>query len=224
MSLKLVFKASVDEFGEAFKELEAPIRAAATGAVRDAANLVKTRGRAEIGSAGFSARWQNALRVDVYPERGASLSPAAWVYHKIPYAEVFEEGATIRGKPTLWIPLSNIAGERIGGDGRRRVTAQSIGQRYGQILFPINRPGAKPLLAVKVRGGYNGGPVSGSLLSTAVKRGERIGRRSGLRLQTVPLFVGVDSVTLRKRFGIRKICADVTNQLEALYLKNFKAG
>jgi hypothetical protein len=38
-----------------------------------------------------------ALRVNIYPPQGDSMRPAAFIYHKIRYAGVFEEGAVISG-------------------------------------------------------------------------------------------------------------------------------
>ena len=80
----------------------------------------QAKGRADIAAAGFSRRWQNAFRVDVFPRgRKVSVDAAAWVFHKIPYAEVFEEGATIRGRPYLWIALPGTP-TRIGGQNGPR--------------------------------------------------------------------------------------------------------
>jgi hypothetical protein len=220
MSLKLTFQASVDEFGDAFKQLERPIAEAATAAVREVAQLAKTKARASIAAGGFGPKWQNALRAEVYPQGGASISAAAWIYHKIPYASVFEEGATIRGNPKLWLPLTGTP-KSIGG---RRATPQAITSRFGQILFPIRSRGGVELLAAKVQGPAAGGQVTTAMLSGAVRRGQRRGRRSGAApLQTVPLFHAVSAVTIRKRFDIEGACADAASRLEALYFKNFRA-
>src|SRR3954470_15419731 len=90
------------------KEIQRPIAKAATAAVREAGDIAKRNGRANIAAAGFSRKWQNALRVNVYPQHGDSLRPAAFIYHKIRYAGVFEEGAVIRGQPLLWLPLPTV--------------------------------------------------------------------------------------------------------------------
>ena len=36
------------------------------------------------------------------------MRPAAFIYHKIRYAGVFEEGAVIGGQPLLWLPLPTV--------------------------------------------------------------------------------------------------------------------
>src|SRR5262245_61158321 len=90
------------------REVQRPIAKAATAAVREAGEIAKQNGRGSIAAAGFSRKWQNALRVNIYPAQGDSLRPAAFIYHKIRYAAVFEEGAIIGGQPLLWLPLSTV--------------------------------------------------------------------------------------------------------------------
>ena len=36
------------------------------------------------------------------------MRPAAFIFDKIRYAGVFEEGAVIRGQPFLWLPLAGV--------------------------------------------------------------------------------------------------------------------
>ncbi len=102
MTLSFLYRATKGEFDEAMREMQRPMAEAATSAMQEAADNIKSEGRAKIASAGFSKKWQNALRVDAFPRRGkVSINAAAFAFHKIPYADVFEEGATIRGKPRL---------------------------------------------------------------------------------------------------------------------------
>ena len=81
------------------REVQKPIAKAATAAMKDAGDVAKRTGRSSIASAGFSRKWQNALRVNIYPAQGDSMRPAAFIFHKIRYAGVFEEGAVISGQP-----------------------------------------------------------------------------------------------------------------------------
>jgi hypothetical protein len=99
MSLRLTLSAVGGAFFRALTEGERPIAKAATAAVREAAELAKSGGRTSIATAGFSRKWQNALRANVYPPNRDSMRAAALIYHKVPYAEVFERGAVIHGKP-----------------------------------------------------------------------------------------------------------------------------
>jgi len=224
MSLRLVFKASIGQFDEAFKELYVPGAKAATQAIVEAAAIVKSEGRANIAAAGFSKRWQNALRVDVYPKgQTYSMNAAAWVYHKIPYAAVFEDGATIRGRPKLWVPLSGTP-KKI---GRNRMSPKLINERIGRVLFPIKGRG-KPLLAIRVRmpasrAAQDRPKVTAAMLRKAIPVGRAAPKGRGV-LRSIPLFVGVSSIEVRKRFSIRQICGRAAGRLAELYLKNFEGN
>jgi hypothetical protein len=159
--MKLVFSAEEAIFGRWLKELEKQIQEAKAGAVKDAAALALKEGRANVAGAGFPARWQQAVRSRFYPNKDTG-DPAAIVFDVIPFAGVFETGATIRGRPLLWLPLGDKAGVR----------------------SPRQYPGR--LVSVNVRG-------KPPLLFDAAKR------------EMGPLFVGVRTVTLRKRLDIARI-------------------
>jgi hypothetical protein len=195
-------------------EGEKPMAKAAMLAVSEAAELAKTKGRASIAAAGFSKKWQNALRANVYPRDRDSMRAAALIYHKVPYAEVFEEGAVIHGKPLLWLPLPNAPF----GSGGKRIPPSKFRQQTGSPLYSIRRPGKPPMLGAHVRmtGGRAGKAVSLSLL----RRGRNPGGRGSVQL--VPLYVGIDAVTLKKRFAIIDAVRQAAARLPELYLKHFR--
>ncbi|TIV93594.1 MAG: hypothetical protein E5V74_24880, partial [Mesorhizobium sp.] len=91
------------EFAAAMAAIKDPVGAAGTAAITEAGNLAKAAGRRDIAAAGFSVRWQNALRLNIYPKGRASIDAAALIFHKIPYAGVFENDTLISGKPNLWL-------------------------------------------------------------------------------------------------------------------------
>lgn len=216
MSLRLTFRALKGEFEEAVTELNRPIAQAATDAMKEAAEQVKTGARASIAAAGFSKRWQNTLRVEVYPKRDISTNPAAFIYHRIPYADVFETGATIRGNPRLWIPLPS-APKRI---SRQRPNPKRIAALAPDGLQFIKRAGGNPLLAVKVRlSKSKADQREQNLTAPQIRRGSRSGR--GV-VRSVPVFVGVKAVEVRKRFNITAAVASGRDRLAALYAKNFR--
>lgn len=101
--------------------------------MRDAREEILKRGRADIRAGGkFRKRWTDALHADPVQTSTASIIN---VFHTIPYFNVFEFGATIRGKPLLWIPLkfaSDAKGVRARG--------------YPGGLFRVDRSGKAPLL------------------------------------------------------------------------------
>ena len=178
-------------------ELQRPIARAATAAVREAGEIAKRTGRASIAAAGFSRKWQNALRVNVYPPQGDSLRPAAFLFHKIRYAGVFEEGAVIGGKPLLWLPLPNVPLRR-GHPMTPSQYARSVGP-----LVSVERPGRPPLLF----------PANRS------KRGRR---RAAAVAERKPLYVGLSSVAIVKRFDIKGAAQKAAAQLPALYAKHLR--
>ncbi|RWN44766.1 MAG: hypothetical protein EOR96_00010 [Mesorhizobium sp.] len=210
--MRFRYNAKPGEFFAAMASIKDPIAAAGTAAIAEAADIVKREGRQDIAAAGFSKRWQNALRVNVYPRRKQSMNAAALIYHNIQYAGVFEEGSTITGKPRLWLPLPS-APKRV---GRQKMTPALYIKSIGP-LVSIERPGKPPLLAGKIatnRRGQAKGNQSKVTLS-ALRRGGA-GKASTL----VPLFVGIDRVNIRDRFSIRQITERAAARLGELYLKN----
>jgi hypothetical protein len=199
---------------EAFTEIYLPVAKAGQAAIEGAGNQVKTKGRADIAAAGFSQRWQNALRVDIFPKRPkVSARAAAFIYHNIPYATVFEEGAIIRGKPRLWLPLKS-APKRA---GRHRITPALYSERYGKLEFIKNR--GKPLLGVRVRLTTAQSKQRRPKVSLAAQRRGTEGKG---KLYTLPLFVGVPLVQLRKRFNIRRIVKEARDALAGFFFQNLK--
>lgn len=177
------------------RELRIPIARAATAAIRDAGEIAKRNGRSSIAAAGFSRKWQNALRVNIYPTQGESLRPAAFIFQKIRYAGVFEEGAVIAGKPLLWLPLPNVPVRR-----GRPMTPSQYARSVGP-LVSVQRPGSAPLLFPKYR----------------VKRSRR---RAAESLRRKPLYIGLSAVQIGKRFDIKRAAQIAAAQLPALYAKH----
>jgi hypothetical protein len=211
MALSLVYRSIKGEFDDAMAEIYEPIAFAGTGAIRDMAASLKQRGRANIAQTGMSKKWQNAFRVDAYPKRRISADAAALVYHKIKYADIFETGGDVRGKPRLWVPLSGMP-KKI---GRNRFTIKNF-KRIGD-LVPLNTSGP-PLLGaamtVSPRQAKSGkyGKVTLAKL--------RKGTAGGGIVRVVPVFVGVSSVHLKRRFALRAITANEANKLPQYYLDN----
>lgn len=219
------FKAKPGQARKAFLDKERIVARAATLGMREVAEDVKRSGRAAIGRAGFSPRWQGAFRVDVYPKRGESINAAAFVHHNIPYAGVFEEGATISGSPYLWVPLPT-APKRI---GRQKITPKLYSEHVGKLVF-IRRSGGRPLLAGRLNARSGG---RGKVTIAQLRRGERDARRaaatsafggnaSRLKTTIVPLFVGLPSVKIRGRFGLQAIFDNARARLAAAYFRNLR--
>jgi hypothetical protein len=98
-----------------------------------------------IKSAGnFGPSWFNAVKVDVDPKRGPAERGATIITRFSSgrigeMAQAFEEGATIQGKPMLWIPLSYTG---------LTMPAWKFAKTSGG-LFSVQRQGGAPLLFSK---------------------------------------------------------------------------
>ena len=215
-ALKLVYTINAGEYQAGMEAYYEPIATAATLAVRDAGDMAHRGGQAAIAAGGFGHRWQNTYKVRDYPPLGkVSVNAAAFLYHKIPYAGVFQEGAVIRGKPLLWLPLKS-APKKL---GRGHITPAEVSRKLGQKLISINVPGKPPLLAARVR-----------LDPKEAKRVRRkptiskllfgTGRPTGVFI-TVPLFVGITAADIKKKFDTRPSARAAAAKLGTLYYKYF---
>jgi hypothetical protein len=67
-------------------------------------------------------------------QKTAGGEPSAIIFHKFGFAGVFEHGATIAGKPLLWIPTTP-GGPRASRSGKKLVSATVRGK---PMLFDAN--------------------------------------------------------------------------------------
>ncbi len=142
MAISIRVQSPVGEFSRAVNGISEPIASAATGAMRDAAEIIKRDARAEMRGAGMSSRFTNAFRTDAYPKGGKqSINAAAHAFHKIRYAGVFEEGATVHGKPMLWLPITRNLPEKI--------SPRKFIQRGGTLVSMKSKSGL-PLLGAPI--------------------------------------------------------------------------
>lgn len=176
------------------QELEGLYAKAATATMNDASGILKSRARANIAAAGLSQRWQNAYQTKVFPSQ-PSINAAVFGSENIGYAGIFEDDGS----------TSTIAGQPLLwlalptvplGVGGHPLRPREAAQRFGD-LVSLNRPGHRPLLVAKVGGRF---------------------------ARMVPLYVGLDSVTLRKRLSIGRIAEEVASSLPDLFDKNLKGG
>jgi Family of unknown function (DUF6441) len=182
MAVKFKVTTNVPEWVQAIREKQRPVATAAVAALRDAAAGAVQEGRANIASAGrFSGSWVEGLRYRTFgaAEGGEpSLQAKAVIFHKFGIAGVFEHGATIQGKPLLWIPTTPGA-PSAGKSGKKLVSATVRG---------------KPML---------------------FDSGDRSRERK-------PLYIGVPSVRIEKRFRITEIVREHAARIAELFLRHFK--
>lgn len=193
-----MFKITLSDPTAAFRAAlaadEKRVTKAALTAVKAAGDLAKARGRAAIAGGGFSTKWQNALRVTFYPD-----TPAAFVFHKIPYSDVFEDGITIAGKPYLWIALPIV--QAASGRSSHAMTPSQFAAQFGD-LVAVNVPGKAPMLFLRYQRGGGG------------RRGKRAVRAG---YAGVPLYVGVPAITIAKKFDVTAAVNSAAAELPRLY-------
>lgn len=219
MTLLARFSFTPGQLAAGFVSIKGPIAIAATLAVRDAAAFGKQVFRAQIAASGLGLKWQNAARTRVYPKGNrASIDAAALLYHKIPYAGVFEDGATILPTfgPLLWLPLPNVPVI----SGGRRLPASKYFDVVGSPLYTIKRPGKPPLLGANVR--MTDRRASKAISLSLLKRGRNPGGRGTVRL--VPLYVGVPIATDPKKFDIVAAANAGRARLAEFYLTHISSG
>lgn len=219
--MKLDYQHNAEDWKAAARAIRGTIAGATRAAFQDIAAQVQRQGRAQIASAGLSRRWQTGFRTYVFPRRpGASGELAMRGQHRIGYANVFERGARIQGRPLLWLPLP-AAPKRING---KPTTAREFVRSVGP-LHTIRRPGKAPLLA-----GYAMRPSQGRALTVAqLRTGQRnarrrqaraaFGGRQGRRPVSVPLFVGIPAARIRDRLNISVVYDRARADLPAAYVR-----
>lgn len=123
-----------EPFNRSYQRGRARVTQAIQQAAKDAAADIETQGRENIAASGhFGFRWTEGLHAKV-TQGGGNIRIT--ITHDLPYFRVFQNGALIKGKPLLWIPLSSAP------------DAQGIYARdFPGRLFRVDRKnGGKPLL------------------------------------------------------------------------------
>lgn len=210
--LRIFVEAALGQADKAMTDAAGEIRDAAMDTANEAAADVKVKARANMAAAGFSQRWQGALRVTVYPKGKKSTHPTIQVRHMAKYSGIFETGGTIAGKPLLWLPLPDAPR----GRGGKQIPPGQFRQYVGWPLYSIKRPGKTPLLGANIR--QTDSRAKGVSLSQ-LRRGRNPGGRGTERL--VPLYFGVPLVTIKDKFSITEIAQKEADQLPETFAKNF---
>lgn len=215
--LHLSFDILTGQFAEDVLAFKGTIADGATAAMDEVAGIVKVEARADIARAGFSKRWQNALRVVRYPRKGVkSIDASVFLFHKIQYAGIFDDGAVIKGQPLLWLPLSTTP-QKLSGRATRPGAIRAILGGTSK-LVSMGARGGTPLLGATIRLSRTAaGKATPKVTQAALKRGNAEG--AGV-LRTVPLFFGIREAKIPKQLSIAEICARARERLPTLYARH----
>jgi hypothetical protein len=182
MAAQIKVKVDTPRWLQMIREKQRPVATAAVAALRETAANAVQEGRSNIAGAGkFGPKWQQGLQyrtLDAVDAGEPSLQAKAIIFHKFGFAGVFEHGATIQGKPLLWIPTTPGA--------------------------PTASRSGKKLVSATVRGK--------PMLFDANDRDR----------DRKPLYIGVPSVRIPKRWRITEIVKQHAAKIAMLFLKHFK--
>jgi len=170
-------------------EVAAGQKAVSTTMAQAGAGL-KSAWRTQITGAGLGQRLANTIRSQTYPKGRNSLDAAALVWSNAPVIiGAHDTGPLIRSNKGHWlaIPLP-AAGTKAGGI---KITPKEWEQRRGVNLRFVRRKGRVAMLVAEARLAKSG---------IAVESRSKTGRG----LATVPIFLLVPQVKLRKRIDLAR--------------------
>lgn len=212
MKLKIEIKGSFEEIMK--EHIEDGERAVKKSLVQ-AGQTLKQAWRDQIKSAGLGRRLGNTIRSAAYPIGQNSFNAAAFVWSNAPnIVAAMDQGALIRSRNgvALAVPLPEAGHSRRGG----RLTPEEWERQRGlKLRFVPRGKGKLPLLvADDARLNKKG---------LARKKGGRRRKKDGILsgAQTVPIFVLVPQVRLRKVLDLQRATRQVHNSLPGLIVSNW---
>jgi hypothetical protein len=163
---------------------------AVSKAVTEAGTSVKTAWRAQITGAGLGQRLARTIRSEQFPKGRPSLNAAALVWSKAPViVGAHDTGPLIRSRNGFWLAIPTAAAGKSSRGGR--IAPREWERRSGlRLRFVYRRNGPSLLVA---EGRLNA-------------RGRAVASRSktGRGVTTVPIFLLVPQVQLRKRLDLAR--------------------
>jgi hypothetical protein len=175
---------------------------AATAAVRQAGEGLKSAWRAQIVGAGLGTRLAKTIRSQAYPRSGQSLNAAVVVWSKAPViVGAHDTGPLIRSRNGFWLAIpTGAAGKSLRGG---RITPREWERHNGLGLRFVYRRSGPSLLVAEGRLNTKG---------RAVRSRSKTGRGAA----TVPVFLLVPQVKLPKRLDLVRDAARAHDALPGL--------
>jgi len=164
---------------------------AVTQGVAEAAKLVQADFRSQIDAAGLGRKLAGTIRTQTYPRGGVSPNAAALVWSKAPeIVGAHERGALIRSQNGFFLAIPTPAAGR--GSRGSRMTPGEWEARRGIRLRLVYRENAPSLLVA------DGARVNARGLGVASRS------KTGRGVATVPIFILLPQVRLRKRIDLQR--------------------
>lgn len=207
MKLKLTIDPDIVEMMQA--EIAAGEKAVTT-AMGEAGAGLKSAWRGQITGAGLGTRLGNSIRLATYPKGGESLNAAALVWSNAPViVGAHDTGPLIRSRNGFWLAIPTPAAGKSTRGGR--ITPGEWEHRTGlRLRFVYRRRGPSLLVA------------EGRLNS----KGRAVASRSktGRGLTTVPIFLLVPQVRLRKRLDLARDAKRAVDGVPRRIVANWTEG
>ena len=183
---------------------------AVSAAMREAGSDLKSAWRGQITQAGLGRRLANSIRSQTYPKAGESLNAAALVWSKAPViVGAHDTGPLIRSKDGFWLAIPTAAAGK-GLKGGRITTGEWERRRGIRLRFVYRRRGPSLLVA------------EGRLNARGVGVASR--SKTGRGLTTVPIFLLVRQVKLRKRLDLAQDAKAAQERIPAAIVANWVEG
>ena len=203
-------KLGIDTTPDLVAVMAAEIKAgekAVSAAMREAGTNLKSAWREQITQAGFGRRLANSIQSQTYPKAGESLGAAGLVWSKAPeIIRAHDTGPLIRSKDGFWLAIPTAAA----GKGRKggRITPGEWERRRGlRLRFVYRRRGPSLLVA------------DGRLNSRGLGVASR--SKTGRGRASVPIFLLVPQVRLRKRLDLAREAERALNSVPGLIVANW---
>jgi hypothetical protein len=183
---------------------------AVSKAVTEAGISLKTAWRGQITGAGLGARLARTIRSEQFPKGKDSLSAAALVWSNAPVIiGAHDEGPLIRSRNGLWLAIPTAAAGKSTRGGR--ITPGEWERRQGIRLRFVYRPRGPSLLVAE-----------GRLNSRGLAVGSR--SKTGRGATTVPIFLLVPQVKLRKRLDLARDAKAAQERIPGAIVANWVEG
>ncbi|WP_372836568.1 DUF6441 family protein, partial [Puniceibacterium confluentis] len=177
------------------------VKRAVTAGVRTSGTRLKNALRRDVVAGGLGSKLSKSWRQANFPKQGASLGAATTVETKAPkLIRAFNEGATIRSSEGFFLALPTEDAPKKGVGGKRLTPENFPEHRFGPLRF-VYRQGRASMLVVdnqRQRKGKRGG--------YALSRNKRA-LATSRDLMTVPMFILVPRVRLRRRLNVDAVSA-----------------
>jgi len=183
---------------------------AVSAAMREAGGGLKSAWRGQITGAGLGTRLGNSIRSASFPRTGDSLNAVALVWSKAPVIiGAHDTGPLIRSRDGFWLAIPTPAAGKSTRCGR--ITPGEWERRTDLRLRFIYRRRGPSLLVAEGRLNTKGRAVSSR-------------SKTGRGLTTVPIFLLVPQVRLRKRLDLARDAECAADGVPGMIVANWVEG